>query len=72
VIGQPHYQPASYRTLLKGGYPASGNSELLALARIDAVLKRKPREYRTDFIAEAVERELRRRERKPPKPRAKP
>jgi hypothetical protein len=45
---------------------------LLALARIDAVLKRKPREYRTDFIAEAVERELRRRERKPPKPRAKP
>jgi hypothetical protein len=38
------------------------------LARIDAVLrprtKDKPPEYRTDFIAEAVERELKRRESK--------
>jgi hypothetical protein len=32
------------------------------LARIDAVLKRRPKEYRTDFIALAVKRELARRE----------
>jgi hypothetical protein len=42
------------------------------LARIDAVLRPrrrgKPPEYRTDFIAEAVERELRRRTRKGGKP----
>jgi hypothetical protein len=42
------------------------------LARIDAVLrprqKGKPPEYRTDFIAEAVERELARREKRKGKP----
>ncbi len=32
------------------------------LARIDAVLRRAPREYRTDFIAEAVEKLLAERE----------
>jgi hypothetical protein len=63
---------------IKRGFPSPLGARFVkgTLARIDAVLrpraKGKPPEYRTDFIAEAVERGLRRRERKPPKPRAKP